>query len=86
MPKQILFEDIRHEGCKHCIHNPNAEKPYDMKTIDLDGWTLKALDKLEKETGLNRNCVLCLSLRKLMAMPDQDLVKLLEASAKLKNR
>lgn len=87
MPKQILFEDIRHEGCEHCPHNKDAKKPYrKMKEIDVLGeaW-IKGLEKLGKEIGLNANCILCLSVHRLMDMPEQDLLKVLEGT-KLENR
>jgi len=78
MPKQIVFEDIRHEGCEHCPHNKDAIKPYKkMKKVDLDDLTLKLYEKAEKLTGLNSNCIMCVSLREL---------KVLEAATKLENR
>jgi len=80
MPKQISFEDIRHEGCEHCPHNKDAKKPYNkMKNLDLDDETVKLYEKASEMTGLNSNCIMCVALRELMAMPKNDLVKLLMA-------
>jgi len=87
MPKQISFEHIKTKGCEHCPHNKDAIKPYKkLKKVDLDDLTLKLYEKAEKLTGLNSNCIMCVSLHSLMAMPEKDLVKLLEAATKLPNR
>jgi len=76
--QMITFEDVRSERCDHCIHNPDAVKPFHkMKHLKLDDSTSKILDKLSEETGLNSSCIMCASVRGLVKMPVEEVVKLL---------
>jgi len=48
-----------------------------LKNVDLDDETLNLYEKAAEMTGLNSNCIMCVSLREL---------KVLEAATKLENR
>jgi hypothetical protein len=51
------------ERCDHCIHNPNATKPYaHMKKLNIDS---EVTSELEKQ-GLNPSCYMCRSARRIL--------------------
>ena len=76
--QMITFEDVRSERCDHCIHNPDAVKPFHkMKHFKLYDLNRKILDKLAEQTGLKPECIVCASVRKLVKMPVEEVVKLL---------
>jgi len=81
MSEKITFEDVKSERCAYCIHNPNATEPYNkMKHVELDDLTLEFLDALTQQAGLNRNCIMCASVRTLVNMPIEDVLKILKAA------
>lgn len=50
--------------CVHCRHNPDAKKTFvKMQHIHCDKETEDLLEKTAKETGVNKDCIVCFSLR-----------------------
>ena len=65
--------------CKHCQHNPGAEKPYSkMYHPKLTPLTLKILEKAEKDYGVKSSCLMCVATRKFCSMPKMEALALLK--------
>ena len=76
MSKKLTFEDVKSERCDHCTHNPSATRPFHkMKHFKLNELDQKIVDKLAEQTGLKPNCIVCASVRKLVKMPIEEVLK-----------
>lgn len=55
------------EGCLHCRHNPNAEKPYEkMKRIRMENLDESEAQKEADRTGQKVDCVVCRSAQTIL--------------------
>lgn len=60
------METTVQEECRHCPHNPKAEKPLDkMKHVWVDRVTIAKIE----ETGKNPSCFMCELAREAIAQP-----------------
>jgi hypothetical protein len=75
MSEKVSIEQVYKEACRHCIHNPNAEKPYaKMKELPLTDLTRKLVEKHAEKHGLTPECWVCLSITRMMNMPFEELL------------
>jgi hypothetical protein len=73
---KILETDLL---CQHCQINPKATKPY-IKRIDLplDDLTEKVLKAETEKTGLPKECLVCLTIKRFFKMSKKNQLELLK--------
>jgi hypothetical protein len=84
---ELLQNAQKQPICHHCNFNPDAIEPYDKRVqVPMTELTNKLLEKVSKEVGVPKECVMCVSFLQFMKLSKEDLLQLLKKEYELRKK